>query len=292
MSEGRQGGRQLPAAAEGEAGVRFLRLLAKRLAFAEAVAGGKQVAVVIEGVDGAARRVLETFPHGAVVEAERRSWLKCGGDLRWRITAQGRSALKRALSRIPDGNRLGHCSARPVAPRPARVAAVNVSESPLGWLFHRRGKSGAPLISQEQFAAGERLRADYYFAGLNQRVTANWSAVAPCSRGAAHASGDLADNVLAARERVSRALMAIGPELSGIAVDVCCHLRGLEEIERHNRWVARSAKVVLQLALTALARHYGLVTSQTVRSRTMHWGTPDYRPALDCEACDGDTAPV
>jgi hypothetical protein len=94
----------------------------------------------------------------------------------------------------------------------------------------------------------------------------------------------MSDAVLAAKLRVERALSAVGPELSGVLIDVCCHLRGLEEVERAVGWPLRSAKVVLSMALSALARHYGIVASATDRDdahgRIRRWGSHDYRPSL------------
>ena len=46
----------------------------------------------------------------------------------------------------------------------------------------RKDRNGRPLIADAQYAAGERLRADYWFAELGQRVTSNWSAPAPADR--------------------------------------------------------------------------------------------------------------
>lgn len=168
-----------------------------------------------------------------------------------------------------------------------RPVIVNDAESPLGWLKSRKDSTGRPLISDQQFEAGERLRADYWFARLGPRVTANWSAPAPSGRmrrGAPSGAADLRDEVIAAKERVMRAIEAVGPELAGVLIDICCELKGLEDAEKSHGWPQRAGKVVLQLALTRLARHYGLdVPDETCRRRKgiRHWGSEDYRPTLD-----------
>ena len=134
---------------------------------------------------------------------------------------------------------------------------VDEAESPLAWLARRKGRDGRALIEPVQLLAGERLRADFTRAHMMPRITANWSAsVAIGPRGASPAT--FTETVIGARQRVRAALEAVGPEFSGLLVDVCCFLKRLEEVERERSWPLRSAKVVLQLGLDRLARHYGL----------------------------------
>jgi hypothetical protein len=135
---------------------------------------------------------------------------------------------------------------------------VNDSESPLAWLARRKGRDGRTMISQTQFVAGENLRADFTRGHLSPRVTSDWSAATGRSRTFAGGAGEMTDLVIASRQRVRLAMEACGPEFSGLLMDVCCFLRGLEEVERERGWPLRSAKIVLQLALDRLARHYGL----------------------------------
>ncbi len=139
----------------------------------------------------------------------------------------------------------------------ARVT-VNESESPLAWLARRKGRDGRSLISAHQFTAGEKLRADFTRGHMSPRVTSNWEAPSGGRLRTGAGAGEMTDLVIASRQKVRLALEACGPELSGILMDVCCFLRGLEDVEHERGWPARSAKIVLQLALDRLARHYGL----------------------------------
>jgi hypothetical protein len=208
---------------------------------------------------------------------------RCAGG--YRISEAGRGWLKRALA-PGDAFQAQHSARRAdlrdVEGGEERPVIVNDGESPLAWLARRKDKSGAPLIAPCQFAAGERLRADYTYAAMGPRVTANYSAVSGGHRGGGNSAAHVSDTVLAARQRVTQALSAVGPELAGVLLDVCCHLKGLEEAERDEGWPQRSGKVVLQIALTRLARHYGMISEAQaaggVRRRLQHWGAEDYRP--------------
>jgi hypothetical protein len=150
----------------------------------------------------------------------------------------------------------------------ARVV-VDEIESPLAWLARRRGRDGRPLIDAHQLQAGERLRAEFTRAHMMPHTTSNWSSPMASGRDrlGANGAGNFSDTVIAARQRVRQALDGVGPEFSGLLLDVCCFLKGLEDIERERAWPARSAKVVLHLALDRLARHYGFSGEARGRNR-------------------------
>jgi hypothetical protein len=138
---------------------------------------------------------------------------------------------------------------------------VNEAESPLARLRLRK------FIDAVQFDAGERLRADFTLAGIAPRMAIDLAAPI-----IVHARGQkrerlLSDTVLAAKQRFSAAMRAVGPGLNDLLFDVCCHLRGLEEAEKAKGWPVRSAKVVLGIALDRLADHYGLRVRGRARLR-------------------------
>jgi len=170
-------------------------------------------------------------------------------------------------------------------------ATVDDSESPLAWLARRKGRDGRPLIEPEQFQAGERLRLDFTRAQLMPRVTSNWNAAV--SHGARAAEGghsaNITEVIVAARQRFHRALDTVGPEFAGLLVDVCCFLKRLEEVERERVWPARSAKIVLQLGLDRLARHYGLAAQASGKARApiRTWLAPDASFVVDEHRSEG-----
>jgi hypothetical protein len=154
--------------------------------------------------------------------------------------------------------------------------AIDAAESPLVWLARRKGRDGRALIAPEQLQAGERLRADFTRAQMMPRVTANWTGVAQDRRSGARVT-TFTESMIAARQRLRHAFDAVGPEFIGLLVDVCCFLKGLEDVERERGWPARSGKVVLQLALDRLARHYGYGSEARgrLRAEVQTWLAPD-----------------
>ena len=221
--------------------------------------------------------------------ARSRGWVEpdpSAGD-RYRLASAGRKALRRAKSgpgRVTAAPKLSSAAAPPPAGLPCAHPRA-APERPLAWLRRRKDKAGKPLVTQPQFEAGERLAADFWHAQLSPRVTADWSAPSARRRAPRATPGvgvEISDHVVAARQRVQRALAAVGPELSGLLVDVCCREVGLEAAERAHGLPQRAGKIILQLALTSLARHYGLIFSEpsACARRLRHWGAEDYRPDL------------
>ncbi|PIX63992.1 MAG: hypothetical protein COZ43_13015 [Sphingomonadales bacterium CG_4_10_14_3_um_filter_58_15] len=138
-------------------------------------------------------------------------------------------------------------------PRRARSVTVNLSESPLGWL-HARGH-----LSDRQFDAGEKLRADWERAHLAPRVTMCWDA-APVAGGKRRIPAALNETEaqLAAKQRFNNAIDHLGSDLSDIAWRIICGGEGTPVAEKNLGWPARSGKLVLKIALDRLGDFYRL----------------------------------
>jgi len=197
----------------------------------------------------------------ALVREDLACWQQTGpGRRTLELTSAGQARLRRISSPDPDlaflhQHRETEVGTVETAAGMTRVR-IDTEESPLDWLRRRRDRNGEPMIDETAFQAGERLRTDIMLAGLLPGVTARWDGM-PKTGGPA-SPGEATDRMVAARQRLRHAFDAIGGDFSDLLLDLCGFLKGLEQIERERQWPARSAKVVVRLALGRLAEHYGI----------------------------------
>ncbi len=160
------------------------------------------------------------------------------------------------------------------------IVLKNDSESPLTALQSGARTGGRPFLSQSEYDAGERIRSDFTRAMLMPRTSANWTASVSVGRRAGDSNGveTLTNSALAARQRFEAALSGLGQDLSGVVADICCFLKGFEQVEMERKWPKRSAKFMLKAGLAVLSLHYW---PQAPRAQKMRrWGAPDYRPEI------------
>jgi Domain of unknown function (DUF6456) len=220
---------------------------------------------------GRAGRALQVQP--PMVDAmRRRDWLVGERNGDFVLSEVGLGWLRRAMESDDPFSAQHRDLAGGETPRADGTHAlvtINEAESPLTRLHVQRDAQGVPLIDETQLMAGERLRRDFTLAQLEPRMAVDLTApVVAGRRGANH--DELSDIAVAARQRFSRALAMLGPGLSDIAIDVCCHLKELKKAQSAQGWPDSAALVVFKLALDRLAVHYGLVVTGAGR-RTRAW---------------------
>ena len=257
-------------------------LLAGRLVLRRLTPGKWQIEPPPAGQAGSAARALSR--HADALLAEGRLMLVAGGRARLtdlgRLAAQARSSPQDLADQHRD-------TARLVLPDGTQTR-VNLAESPLAWLASRKDIRGRSFLTASEVEAGERLRHDFTLAGLTPHVTARLGTPQDRHTGTGP-SPAYSETVVAARQRISRACAALGPDLSGLLLDICGFLKGLQEVESARGWPVRTAKVVLKLGLAQLARHYGLSDIVQARNHSpmRHWGAADYRPFQDLSGSEG-----
>jgi hypothetical protein len=242
-------------------GRRVLRRLTERRLFLAPEAGAQ---FALAG----SKRAGRTMRVSAVIVSEfcERGWVTPRGTTpeTFAISDAGADWLARSGAPDPFGAARQELSPyRMMMPDGMRDVTINELESPIVRLrMHGH-------LTPVQFEAGERLRQDFTLAGLMPRLCADLTApISNSARGAK--SAPMTEKLIAARQRFRLAMASVGPGLSDLLFDVCCHLKGLEIVEATNAWPVRSAKVVLQIALDRLAAHYGIATRST-KNRTRVW---------------------
>lgn len=126
-------------------------------------------------------------------------------------------------------------------------------QSPLDRYRARRELDGHPERNQALYEAGDRLRGDFYLAGLAPKVTANLLSTGP-------GNGDVTDRQIAARQRYKAAACVVDAELWSCLRHVCCLEETAADWANLNGWKrTKDGMVALRLGLGSLARHYGLL---------------------------------
>ena len=120
-----------------------------------------------------------------------------------------------------------------------------------------RNAHGAPWLSPAELAAAARLRQDWDAAQRGLVRGSDWSA--PPQGSVARGPGNARESALVghcdARRRVGDALASLAPALRRVIERVVLLEEGLEALERHEGWPARSGKIALKLGLAQLAAH-------------------------------------
>lgn len=239
-----------------------------------AIAKEMEKAVVVRDTDnGQTLRTAVVDRHIAEAMALK-DWVApsaTGRIVRYRISAAGRSALKRFLAEdearragfaeqaTPFQSQHGDIQDKSIKTETGRRRRVryNAVESPLQALSRRRDKSGEPFLGPDLVAAGERLREDFELAQMGPSVAQNWDRFLTGGARGDFVSGDgRSGGAEAARNRVTQALTDLGPGLGDVVLRCCCFLEGMEAAEKRMGWSARSGKIVLRIALMRLKRHY------------------------------------
>lgn len=198
-------------------------------------------------------------------------------------TREARSWLRRFLAAREEAFLDQHRTVETVELRSGmarETVSMNVTATPLATLARLKDRSGVAWLSPDAIEAGERLARDFHYGALQPRITQSFELrVGERMRPGPGGATDLKDSVIAARHRVASAVEAMGPELSGVALDICCFEKGLETVERERQWPPRSAKLMLKTALLQLHRHYNPPTPPPAR-RSHAWSAEGYRPEL------------
>ena len=216
------------------------------------------------------RRQLRAFLKGKQLSEKglrdlRKQALIAGGPDNPTLTAKGRALLSSGVRPVMTGKpkkALPESDHQPSMQTPADI----FDGLPIALDRMARPRKGeAPLLSSSTLLAARRFRLDLDRAGLGPRITQSWSLAALVHQASKRQGSDGShelDAMLDARDRVNHTCKSIGPDFSGLLIDVCLMDKNLASIERERQWPARSAKLVIALGLKALARHYGL-TDQT-----------------------------
>lgn len=134
--------------------------------------------------------------------------------------------------------------------------------------------------------AAHRLTLTFEKALLRQRVTMSYDPTRVGGRASGSpVQGQLSVSAEDARRQLNDLAAAMPSECWAVLVDICGLDRGLQDVETEHDWPRRGGKLVLRIALSALATRYGLDAEARGRevARQRQW-LPERVPMFSASA--------
>lgn len=141
-------------------------------------------------------------------------------------------------------------------------------------------RDGGPFLLPHHLEAARRLANVFERARLRQRVTMSYDPTRTGGKSSGSpVQGELSASAADARKQLADIAAMMPADCWAVLFDICGLDRGLQDVELEHEWPRRSGKLVLRIALSQLASHYGLDAEargrETLRQR--HW-RPDRAP--------------
>lgn len=135
-------------------------------------------------------------------------------------------------------------------------------------------RDSAPFLRPHHIEAARRLAHTFERARLRQRVTMSYDPTRTGGRGGGSAvQGELSASAADARKQLADMAAMMPADCWAVLFDICGLDRGLQDVETERDWPRRGGKLVLRIALSHLAAHYGLDAEARGREaqRQRHW---------------------
>ena len=157
--------------------------------------------------------------------------------------------------------------------------------APLLKLYNRQRNIAHKYLTEVHLCAGQKLFAQFIKANLRPNVTMNWENLQSVKQ--SHHMGVKQDGFsetnYVARRELYESLAHVGQEFAAILVEVCLFGNGLEATEKAMNWPARSAKLLLTMALDRLAEHYHMTPLDRPVNKYLAWLAPDANVNMNAE---------
>jgi len=135
-------------------------------------------------------------------------------------------------------------------------------------------RDGSPFLLPHHVEAARRLTQTFERARLRQRVTMSYDPTRTGGRsGGSPVQGEISAIAADARKQLADMAGMMPADCWAVLFDICGLDRGLQDVETERDWPRRGGKLVLRIALSHLAAHYGLDAEARGREaqRQRHW---------------------